>query len=131
MFKKYEEFIERLDKKLEKKFGSEDRSPLNPFIYDYYTNLKGNEIDEALENVKDNIFSNNKSIDQFKEILSLKDYTDKVVEVITEEIDNLEYANDTNVEIIKVLERQQFLEKEKKNKKLFSFKNLFHSKERS
>lgn len=126
MFKKYEEFIEKLDKKISKKFDTQDGSPLNPFIYHYYTNLKGNEIDEALENVEYSISYNNDTIKEFKEILNQKQYNDKVVEIINNSIDELEYMNNTDREIIIVLKKQKQLEIEKANKPKFSFKNLLH-----
>ena len=122
MFKKYDDFIEKLDKKLSKIFDDRDGSPLNYFLYSYYVNLKGNEINEALENVEYAISNNNETIIQLKEILNQKQYNEKIIEIINNSIYELEYSNTTNEEIIKVLNKQQ----EKANKPKFSFKNLFH-----
>ena len=48
---KIDDFVEKIDKKLKDKFGGEaSKSPLNPFLYDYYDNLRGQELAEAIDN---------------------------------------------------------------------------------
>ncbi len=126
MFKKYEDFIERIDKKLSKLFDDRDGSTLNPFLYEHYSHLKGEELDESLENMEYNIFYNNNCIKELKEILNQKTYHDKVIEIITESINDLEYENDTGEEIIIVLKKQKQKEIDKANKPKFHFKNLIH-----
>lgn len=78
-------------------------SPLNPYIVEYYCNLKGSELRDALNNIENNIKSNNILIESLKKSEELEQDEEKK-NVLFDTLEDLEYQNSTNEEIKKLLE---------------------------
>ena len=77
-------------------------SPLNPYLIEHYRKLKGEDLKKALDSIESNI-SNNEAV-----ISSLKKSADETTdeekkEVLLDTIEDLEYQNETNKEILKLL----------------------------
>lgn len=78
-------------------------TPLNPFIKDYYSSLKGEEIDEALVNTLGSIDNWQSLVDSFKEKLNDKHINEVEREVILHTIEDNQYQINTANEIVKLL----------------------------
>jgi len=126
---KIDNFVEKIDKKLKEKFGGESsKSPLNPFLYNYYDNLRGQELSESIDNTSYLIEYNTNLIKFLKKKINYEkkfdnDNSNFYKDLLKEKIDELEYQNGTAVEILKVLKRNS--EREKAGyydkKKIFDF----------
>ena len=78
-------------------------SPLNPYLIEYYSNLKGNELREALKNIENSINSNNVLIESLRKSEEQEQDEEKKT-IISDTLEDLEYQNSTNEEIKKLLE---------------------------
>ena len=77
-------------------------SPLNPYLIEHYKKLKGEDLKKALDSIE-SIMNNNEVV-----INSLKKSADETTdeekkEVLLETIEDLEYQNETNQEILELL----------------------------
>lgn len=77
-------------------------SPLNPYLIEYYDGLKGEELKNNINTIKGTINSNNVIIDSLK--TSLESANEEKKNVLLDTIEDLEYQNTTNTEILKLLE---------------------------
>ena len=96
-------------------------SPLNPFILNHYANLRGEELENAWITAMSSIKNNQIIIDSLQnQINSDNNLNDNDKEVIIETIEDLKYQNNTNNEIIKLLDSIKYKEgmKNTKNKNL-------------
>ena len=66
-------------------------SPLNPFIKDYYSSLKGEELNVAEINVLGSIENAEKLVSSCKNNLKKKDITDQEIELLNNTIKDTEY----------------------------------------
>ena len=78
-------------------------SPLNPFIKDYYSSLKGEELNNAEINVLGSIENAEKLVSSCKNNLEKKDITEQEIELLNNTIKDTEYQNDTLKETIRVI----------------------------
>ena len=78
-------------------------SPLNPYLIEYYSNLRGSELRDALNNIENNIKSNTILIESLKKSEELEQDEEKK-NVLSDTLEDLEYQNSTNIEIKKLLE---------------------------
>lgn len=78
-------------------------SPLNPYLIEYYSNLKGAELREALNNIESSIKNNEILIESLKKS-SNEDNDEEKINILLDTIEDLEYQNNTNNEIKKLLE---------------------------
>lgn len=78
-------------------------TPLNPFIKDYYSSLKGEQIDEALINTLGSIDNWKYLIDSLNNKLNDKSTIDDEKEIILHTIEDTEYQLNTANEIVKLL----------------------------
>lgn len=78
-------------------------SPLNPYLIEYYSNLKGNELRDALNTIENSIKSNNILIESLKG-LENQEQDEEKKSVLSDTLEDLEYQNSTNEEIKKLLE---------------------------
>lgn len=78
-------------------------SPLNPYLIEYYSNLRGSELRDALNNIEINIKSNTILIESLKKSEELEQ-DEKKKSVLSDTLEDLEYQNSTNKEIKKLLE---------------------------
>ena len=84
-------------------------SPLNPYLIEHYTKLKGEDLKMALNSIEGNIKNNEIVINSLKEsVEETKD--DKKKEVLLETIEDLEYQNETNEHILDLLNSQAIKE---------------------
>ena len=77
-------------------------SPLNPYLIEHYKKLKGEDLKKALDSIE-SIMNNNEVV-----INSLKKSADETTdeekkEVLLDTIEDLEYQNETNQEILELL----------------------------
>jgi transcriptional regulator with XRE-family HTH domain len=79
-------------------------SPLNPYLLEYYSELKGSELRDALNNIENTIKNNNILIESLKKSSEEKGISDENKNVLLETIEDIEYQNNTNNEIKKLLE---------------------------
>ena len=90
-------------------------SPLNPYLIEYYNNLKGDDLRIAYKNLKSSVENNNIVIESLKK--QVEDITDNEKKnVLLDTIEDLEYQNQTNEEIIKLLKGnavEEFMDDEK------------------
>lgn len=86
-------------------------SPLNPFLLDHYANLKGNDLDEAWTIAKASIHNNNLVIESLQKRIDNEELNENDKNVLEETIEDLKYQNNTNNEIIKLLESNLIKEK--------------------
>lgn len=122
-------------KKIKSKFGGkENKSPLNPFLYNHYDNLRGQELVEAIDTTSYLMEYNTKVIKFLKKKINFEkknntDTSNYYKDLLNDKIDELEYQNGTAVEVLKILNRNS--EREKSGyydkKKLINF-NLFKKK---
>ncbi len=78
-------------------------SPLNPFLNSYYSDLKGNQIDEALVNTLGSIENWKALVNSFKEKMEDKNITETEREIMLQTIEDTEYQINTANEIVKLL----------------------------
>ena len=92
-------------------------SPLNPYLLEHYANLKGTDLDEALIKTKGSIENNEVVIKSLKKSSDEKGISDDKKSVLLETIEDLEYQNETNREIIRLLESNVIKERLKNAEK--------------
>ena len=92
-------------------------SPLNPFIKDYYSSLKGEELNNAEINVLGSIENSKKLVLSCQENLKKKDITEEEKELLTNTIKDTEYQINSSKEIIKLMQRIKVKERNKNVKK--------------
>ena len=84
-------------------------SPLNPYLIEHYTKLKGEDLKMALDSIEGNIKNNEIVINSLKEsVKETKD--DEKKEVLLDTIEDLEYQNETNEHILDLLNSQAIKE---------------------
>lgn len=78
-------------------------SPLNPYLIEYYSKLKGYDLKKAMDSIESNMSNNDVVINSLKK--SAEESTDEEKkEVLLDTIEDLEYQNETNKEIMELLE---------------------------
>lgn len=132
---KIKDFIKKIKSKFKNKFGGkENKSPLNPFLYNHYDNLRGQELVEAIDTTSYLMEYNTKVVKFLKKKINFEkknntDTSNYYKDLLKDKIDELEYQNGTAVEVLKILNRNS--EREKSGyydkKKLVNF-NLFKKK---
>ena len=93
---------------------------LNPFLINYYENLKGDQIVDAILNTSSMIKNWEELITSLKNRLENEKLTELESEKISQTIEDTEYQIETSKEIINVLNsarRREAVENERKNKK--------------
>lgn len=78
-------------------------SPLNPYLIEYYQGLKGSALKNAMDSIEEQIRSNTVIIESLKESVEKSDDDEKKTTLL-ETIEDLEYQNDTNNEIMNLLQ---------------------------
>lgn len=77
-------------------------SPLNPYLIEHYKKLKGEDLKKALDSIESNMSNNEVVIGSLKK--SAEETTDEEKkEVLLDTIEDLEYQNETNKEILELL----------------------------
>ena len=76
-------------------------SPLNPYLLEHYSKLRGNELKEAMDSIESSTKNNKIVIESLKNEIETADEEKK--KVLLETIEDLEYQNETNEEIMKLL----------------------------
>lgn len=96
-------------------------TPLNPFIKNYYKNLKGDKLEDAWVMAKSSIENNDVMIDSLNEQLESDELEENDREQALETIQDLEYQNVTNKLILEILDENRYKEAKKnaKNKNVF------------
>ena len=94
---------------------------LNPFIRNYYENLRGDKLDDAWMMAKSSIKNNDVMIDALNQELEKEDLPEEERERAIETIQDLEYQNVTNKIIVGILDDNRLKEAKKnaKNKNVF------------
>lgn len=93
-------------------------TPLNPFLINYYSGLKGDQIVDAILNTTSVIKNWEEMIDKFKDDLQKNEYTESEKEQIEQTIEDTEYQVRTAKEIVNVLNsarRKENIENAKKD----------------
>ena len=93
-------------------------TPLNPFLINYYSSLKGDQIVDAILNTSAMIKNWEELVESFKQKLTNDNIPDTEKEVMEQTIEDTEYQISTSKEIINVLEsarRKEAIENAKKN----------------
>ena len=93
-------------------------TPLNPFLTNYYSSLKGDQIVDAILNTSAMIKNWEELVESFKQKLANDNISDTEKEVMEQTIEDTEYQISTSKEIINVLEsarRKEAIENAKKN----------------
>ena len=85
-------------------------SKLNPFILNYYTNLKGEDIDNEWLIAKSNINKDKNLINTFQNKIDNEDLSEEDKEHLLETINDLTYQIETNEEIVKLLDGAKYKE---------------------
>ena len=94
-------------------------SPLNPFIKDYYSSLKGEELNVAEINVLGSIENAEKLVSSCKNNLEKKDITEQEIELLNNTIKDTEYQINSSREIIKLIQSIKVKERNKNAKMWF------------
>ena len=77
-------------------------SPLNPYLIEHYKKLKGEDLKKALDSIESNMSNNEVVINSLRK--SAEETTDEEKkEVLLDTIEDLEYQNETNKEILELL----------------------------
>ncbi len=76
-------------------------SSLNPYLLEHYSKLRGKELKEAMDSIESSISNNKVVIESLKNASVSSDEGKK--NVLLETIEDLEYQNETNEEIMKLL----------------------------
>lgn len=94
---------------------------LNPFIRNYYENLRGDKLEDAWMMAKANINNNKIMIDALNQELVRDDLSEEERERAIETKQDLEYQNVTNTLIVGILDENRLKEVKKnaKNKNVF------------
>ena len=77
-------------------------SPLNPYIIEHYSKLRGVELKQALDRIESTIKNNKVVIESLEKTLENETEEEKK-NVLLDTIEDLEYQNETNEEIMKLL----------------------------
>lgn len=77
-------------------------SPLNPYIIEHYSKLRGEELKQALDRIESTIKNNRVVIESLEKTLENETEEEKK-NVLSDTIEDLEYQNETNEEIMKLL----------------------------
>ena len=91
-------------------------SPLNPYLIEYYNNLRGEDLKTAYKNLQSSIKSNEVIIESLKKQVEDKSTKEEDKNVLLDTIEDLKYQNETSEEIIKLLKGnavEEFMEDEK------------------
>ena len=91
-------------------------SPLNPFIKDYYSNLKGDELNEAEVNVLGNKQNLEKLVLSCEEKLNDKSIIESERELLQNTIEDTKYQINTQNEIINLIQSLKVKERNKNAK---------------
>lgn len=78
-------------------------SPLNPFLIKYYDNLNGKELEDAIKSIGLSIKNNNILLSSLKKSSEDISLSEEEKNVILETIEDLEYQNDTNENIMRLI----------------------------
>ena len=92
-------------------------TPLNYFIKNYYSGLKGEELDEAEINVLGSIENSEKLVASCEKQLTKKDITEKEKELLIHTIEDNNYQINSSKEIIKLIQSLKVKERNKNAKK--------------
>ena len=76
-------------------------SPLNPYLLEHYSKLRGKELKEAMDSIESSTINNKVVIESLKK--ASLDADEEKKNVLLETIEDLEYQNETNEEIMKLL----------------------------
>lgn len=76
-------------------------SPLNPYLLEHYSKLRGKELKEAMNSIESSTTNNKVVIESLKK--ASLDADEEKKNVLLETIEDLEYQNETNEEIMKIL----------------------------
>lgn len=79
-------------------------SPLNQYLIEYYDNLKGDELRTAYKNLQSSVQTNIVVIESLKRQTEDTKISEEEKNILLETIEDLEYRNETDLEIIKLLE---------------------------
>lgn len=91
-------------------------SPLNPFIKDYYSKLKGEELNEAEVNVLGNKQNLEKLVLSCEEKLNNKSILENEKELLMNTIEDTKYQINTQIEIINLIQSLKVKERNKNAK---------------
>ena len=91
-------------------------SPLNPFIKDYYSKLKGDELNEAEVNVLGNKQNLEKLVLSCEEKLNDEKILDTEKELLLNTIEDTKYQINTQIEIINLIQSLKVKERNKNAK---------------
>lgn len=91
-------------------------SPLNPFIKDYYSKLKGDELNEAEVNVLGNKQNLEKLVLSCEEKLNDESIFDTEKELLLNTIEDTKYQVNTQIEIINLIQSLKVKERNKNAK---------------
>lgn len=84
-------------------------TPLNPFIRNYYENLKGKEANTAWLMATSSIKNNKVIIDTLKnQIKENEDMDKEKKDILIDTIQDLEYQNETNKQIVDILDELRY-----------------------
>lgn len=83
-------------------------SPLNPYLLEHCSKLRGVKLKKAMASIESSISNNKVVIESLKSATARADLEKK--NVLLETIEDLEYQNETNEEIMKILNRVLLLE---------------------
>lgn len=86
-------------------------SPLNPFLLNHYASLKGEELQNAWLTAKASIKNNDLIIESLQKRIDNEELNEEDKNTLLETIEDLKYQNNTNEEIIKLLESNMVKEK--------------------
>lgn len=78
-------------------------SKLNPYLIEYYNNLKGDDLRIAYKNLQSAVQNNGIVIESLKKQTEDESISEEKKNVLLETIEDLAYQNETNEEIIKLL----------------------------
>lgn len=84
-------------------------SPLNPYLLEYYNGLKGEELKTNIKNIENTIENNNVVIESLKKSEQDSDNEEKKT-ILLDTIEDLEYQNETNQDILKLLKGNAYKE---------------------
>ena len=88
-------------------------SPLNPFIKDYYSNLKGEELNEAEVNVLGNKQNLEKLVSSCEEKLNNENILEQEKDLLLHTIEDTNYQINTQKEIINLIQSLKVKERNK------------------
>lgn len=99
-------------------------TPLNPFIKNYYKNLKGVELEDAWVMATSSIKNNEVIIETLNnQIRNNEDMEQDKKDILIDTIQDLAYQNETNKQIIDILDENRFEEAKKMLEKIKMFLN--------